>query len=179
VKCSFTFQNLTDAAELDRVKAMVQSRAEGNVVEVTSGEGGTVTMSFMLPDVTAAPAVIEELKYRVSGDGSKLLVFEESARQVASTFRTVAIKGAVKVTLNFTISPGAKLFYSAAAGQEAEVAADRIGAQGNVTMDVAIARGQDFVYARTVLGEVEKCIKVDIFDSSVSTISRAEYDAHK
>jgi hypothetical protein len=178
VKCSFVFKNLTDAAEVDRVKKAIQAKADGGAVEVTTGEAGMVTMAFTLADVTALPKLAEQLKYKTS-DSGKALAFEESGRQVSTSFRTVAISGSVKVTLQFTISPGAKLFYSGKPGEETEVPADKIDASGNVKLDAPIARGQGFVYARTVLGAVEKCIKVDIYDSSVTQISRAAYDAHQ
>jgi hypothetical protein len=53
-----------------------------------------------------------------------------------------------------------------------------IDATGNVTLPVTIAKGQEFVYARTVLGGVERCIKVDIFSGETVEITKAAYLAH-
>jgi hypothetical protein len=122
---------------------------------------------------------VEALKYKATASGGKVLAYEESGRQISSAFRTVAIKGTVKVTVTFAVTPGARLFYSPVAGEETEVPAEKIAADGKVSLDVSIARGQEAVYGRTVLGEVEKCIKIDIYTGEVTEITRAEYDSHK
>jgi hypothetical protein len=179
VKCVLGFANIGDAAEIERIKGVIAPLAVDNAVAVEAAADGFSAMTFTLADVSAYPALVEALKYKTAADGTKTLVFEESGRQISSAFRTVAIRGQVKMTVTFSVTPGAKLFYSPAAGQETEVPADQIAADGKVTMDVSIARGQEAVYGRTVLGEVEKCIKIDIYSGDVMQIARAEYDAHK
>jgi len=84
----------------------------------------------------------------------------------------------VTVSVSFSVAPGAKLFYSPAPGTEEEVPAEKIDADGKVSLQVSIVKGQEFIYARTVLGEVEKCIKIDIFSGEAADVSRAQYDTH-
>ena len=179
VDCMLEFANLTNVAEQDRVKAtIVEVAVDGRVTVVPCDAPGSIGMAFTLADVTALPALVESIKYRLTDDGGKALVFEESGRMVTSKFRTAAITGTVSVSVSFCIAPGADLFYSAAPGEETQVAAGKIDRDGNVTLQVAIARGQEFIYARTVLGEIEKCIKIDIFTGESVEISRAQYEEH-
>ena len=182
VKCTFVFRNLTEAAELERVKGLIALQAVGgaDAVEVTADEGeDIVRISFVLPGVAAVPKFIENLKHKAGPDGATALAFEESGRQLSTEFRTVALRGSVKVSVKFAVTPGAQLYYSPSPGQETQVPADKISEAGEVTLDVAIARGQESIYARTVLGELEKCIKIDIFTGATVEIAKADYDARK
>ncbi|MCE5218598.1 hypothetical protein LLH03_16370 [bacterium] len=148
-------------------------------VEVTKQEDGGVAMSFTLEDVSKFPALVEALRYRATPDGGKQLVYEELGRQVSASFRTATLSGAVKMSITFMVTPGAQLFVSPKAGEEQQVAQDKIAADGTVAMDVPIVRGQESVYARTVLGEVEKCIKIDLFTGAITEVTKANYQAQK
>ena len=85
----------------------------------------------------------------------------------------------MKINVTFMIAPGASLFYSPAPGAETSVPAESIDETGKVTLEASIARGQEFVYGRTVLGEIERCIKIDIYTGEVAEISKAAYEAHQ
>ncbi len=177
-KCTLVFVNL-DQAEHERVKGLIAAKAVDGAVEETTAQDGMVTMTFTLADITLLPALAQDVRYRTAEDGTKTLVFEEAGREFASSFRAAKISGAIKVSVTFSVAPGATLYYSPKAGEEVELPADVIDDQGKVDMDVAIVRGQEFIYARTVLGEVERCVKIDIFTAAATDVTRAAYDAHQ
>ena len=178
VTCSFSFTNL-GAADLERAKEIVAAASVGGSVDVSMAEDGAVTLIFVLPDVTAVPKVAHDLRFKAGADGTQTMVFEEEGRTVSSSFRTARITGSVKINVTFMIAPGASLFYSPAPGAETSVPAESIDETGKVTLEASIARGQEFVYGRTVLGEIERCIKIDIYTGEVAEISKAAYEAHQ
>ena len=149
----------------------------GEVQETTAADGA-FSLAATLADAASYAAVVDALQFRAEADGSRRQVFQLADKELRSSFTTVQIKGTVKVTVTFTVTPGATLFHSAAPGQETQVDAALIDATGNVTLPVTITKGQEFVYARTVLGGVERCIKVDIFSGETVEVTKAAYLAH-
>ena len=158
------------------MQEVIVGQSLDGVVETAEAEGGGVTMTFTLPDVTLLPKLAHDLSYKADGT---TLIFQEEGRSVASTFRTARISGSIKITVTFNIAPAAALFYSPAPGEEVAVPAESVDETGKVTLDVSINRGQEFVYGRTVLGEIERCIKIDIYTGEVAEIAKDAYEAHQ
>lgn len=80
------------------------------------------------------------------------------------------------MVVKFSVKPGSKLFYRFEGGSEID-ATPQVDPNGEVALKLQIRKGQkeEYIFARTVLDEVSRHIKINIFSQSVTDIDKAEY----
>jgi hypothetical protein len=175
--CELAFSGLTAAAETARVRELVAAQAVGGEVTVSTDAAGQVVMSFTLSDLSALPALSEAIRTRAGATPQP--AFEELSRKLSVSFRTASLHGAVTMTVHFTVTPGSQLFVSLSPGAEAQVDPANLSAAGDATVTVQLPRGERSVYARSVLGAVEKCICLDVLTGDATDITREQYQTHQ
>jgi hypothetical protein len=175
---SLQFRGLSELKEHDavqtRITIVLKRYGAGNV---QWPGGDTVTFDHLGTNVI--PQLLDDLKYRPDSgvSGGKVLVHElvEFGCRVEGAYRTGDIRAGIETTLSFKVTQGARLFYVPAPGQKEEEVT--VGADGAVSFEIRIARGQDAIYARTELGEVKKYIRVDVYTGAVTDVTEDEYRA--
>lgn len=185
IRCEFIFQN-TEREDADRIAAILERyRLEGMELYMSVGDDSiycelTVprleTINKMHNDLRRLPQL--RMLGPLAGRDAPEIVFAESDAVLKMTYRAVMLEGGIQMTLKLKITPGAQLFYAAEGDREQEVSPLFIEDDGSVSMPIVVQEGQSFVYGRTVLGDIVKCIRIYIYTGDTKEIPLEEYARH-
>lgn len=185
IRCEFTFQS-TEREDADRIAEILERyRMEGMELYMSVGND-SIYCELTVPTLETIIKMHSELRrlpqLRMLGplrgyDGGEI-VFAENDPVLRMTYRAVLLEGGLQMTLKLKITPGAQLFYAADGDREQEVSPLFIDDDGSVSMPIAITEGQRFIYGRTVLGNIVKCIRIYIYTGDTQEIPLEEYSMH-
>jgi hypothetical protein len=195
IHCSLTFKDLTRPEEqewvasilkangvdmesdgqgvaevIDRARKVVSSASTGE----KSAQTGSRVFSFTVNDPATLVAIHRALMAGRPGGPQPL--FDAGEPTFAMTYATARLQGTLDVTLHFDVSPDAELFVKEPGGEEQSAGTSIDHTTGHVDLPAQIHRGQDFLYARTTRGAVQRYLKIDIYSGETSDIDRATYD---
>ncbi len=185
IRCEYIFRN-TEKEDADRLEQLIeQYRMEDFRVFMDVGDD-SIYCEFTVPslndihrmhnEIRALPQ-LREVRYdgATVSDANRQIVFEEYDPVLRMEYRTVRLEGGLTMMVKFKISPGSRLFYAAEGEYEEEVPDLHIDKYGNVEFPVTAKEGQRYIYGRTVLGGVTKCIRIYIFTGETDEIPLDEY----
>lgn len=177
-KCKLHFANVDRPEERERVYKIVRSYA---VSDTLTPKDVPTTPTFDLEFYVTRLAVLDEIHPQVlfSTAGGTTAdpvrqVFNPRDPQFAINYDTINIGATIEVIVNFTVTPGAKLFYKPQGGGEKDITKE-VGPAGKVALRTTIAKGQEFLFARSVSGNVSRYVKINVFTQQVQEIQQAEY----
>jgi hypothetical protein len=185
IRCEYTFHN-TVREDADRIQRVAERyRLEDYPVYIEVGDD-SVYCEFTVYSLAEIQRMHDEFRYLPQlrqakyvpdqpGQATQKLAFEELNPVLKLEYHTAQLEAGLTMTVSFKISPGAKLFFAAEGDREAEVHEDFIDKNGNVELPIAIEEGQKYIYGRTILGNITKCIRVNIYTGETQEVSLDEY----
>ena len=179
--CTYRFYNAVDEKELSLIAQTVRQHASDGRVQESSGsdsQGRFHEYRFAVASVAEIEKLDSVLPFRgghAGQDGSAVLLYEQFDTQYFTRYRTVTITGSVEIVVRFRITPGASLYYSIGPGKEIPVPQSSVDASGRVALRVRIPRSQQFVYGRSVLGGVQRYLRINVETGQAEEIGRAAY----
>jgi hypothetical protein len=188
IRCEFTFFK-TEPEDADRIAAIVERYRLENFSFFQSVGEDSIYCEFTVASLAEIDQVHSELRHLpekravryaapVGGVESSDLVFAQFDPVLTITYRAALLEGGMLMQVQFRITPGARLFYAAEGEYEEEVGEIFVDKDGFVKLPVAVKPGQMFVYGRTVLADVIKCIRIYIYTGETQEISPEEYRQH-
>lgn len=181
VTCKYTFSS-TEREDADRIASVIERYRLDDYPFYMEVGTDSIYCEFTLGNLEEIDLMHGELKllprFRSSADRYRsggTLIFAEQDPTLSVQYRAVQLEGGLQMTLRFSITPGARLFYAAEGDFETEVDDIHIDENGTVKMPIAVREGQRYIYGRTVLGDVMKCIRIYIFTGETEEISLSEY----
>jgi hypothetical protein len=181
IACIYRFYNVQDEQELRPVAQTIRDHAKNEHVLESTGrddKGMYRQYSFAITSADKIAELSATLPFRattVDGKTVAKLVYEELDARFQTHFRTVTITGTVEVLVRFRITPKASLFYSVEPGKEVSVPQAQVAPDGGVTLSVRVPRTQQFVYGRSVLGQVERFLRINVETGQAEEIERGAY----
>jgi len=185
IRCEFIFQS-TEREDADRIAAILEKyRMEGMELYMSVGND-SIFCELTVPTLERINKMHSELRRLpqlrmlgpLRGSGGGEIIFAEYDPVLRMTYRAVLLEGGLQMTLKLKITPGAQLFYAAEGDREQEVASLFIDDDGVVSMPIAVTEEQRFIYGRTVLGNIVKCIRIYIYTGDTEEIPLEEYSRH-
>ncbi len=182
IKCRYRFYNIEDQEYIKFIRQTLRYNARNGAVDnETTGQderGKFTEFSLVVRGVRKLAdlsAVLPFQKRKVGDAESVSIVFEEFDPQYSTNFRTVSITGSLRILVRFRITPKATLYYSVQPDRELLVPENQIDKDGNVELQVQIPRTQEYVYARTVMGTVERYLRINVETGRAEEIQRELY----
>jgi hypothetical protein len=169
-------------SERQRLESVLRSygaAVDGWTDETTATiDGRTVKgrqLVFRRLDPSVIPHLVNELEFKPDPEapGGRLRMHEFLSCTLDGFLQTASISAGIETIVSFRVTQGARLFYVPGPNdpeQEVTVAPD-----GSVRFKIRLLKGQEFIYARTELGEVKRFIKVGLFTEQVSEVAEDEY----
>lgn len=179
IACEFAFEDLS-SEQLEVVKATIQSFSKGGRVQQEGGPGlfssqDHVKYSFTVEGGLLRVAELDSaISYKVSNGQATNLLYDQLDSRFTTRYRTARLSGTVETIVRFQVAEGAKLYYSLEPGTEIPVPDNQI-VSGNVELMVRLPRTEQYVYARTVLGRVEKFLRIDVSTGEAEAIDSRAY----
>jgi hypothetical protein len=176
VLCQYTFRGVEPQIERDRIFNLVKQSARPGTLQPAEPP---TTVDFQLSFIIGRLSAIDQMH-------SPLLFASSSARAPSQqvfnahhptffmTYETVTLGARIEVLVNFTITPGAQLFFKTEGEPERDITSS-VGPNGAVQIKTAIRKGQEFIYARTVSENVVRYIRINVYTQQAQVISRGEY----
>ncbi len=188
IRCEYTFLN-TERQDADRIASVIERYRMEDFAFFISVGSDSIYCEFTVAHLSDVDMLHRELKhlpelrqgpFRVMDATSRgePLVFAESDPVMKLTYRTARLEAGLQMLLRFRISPGARLFYAAEGEYEEEVDEIFIGDDGMVSLSVSVKENQRFIYGRTAVDQLIKCIRINIYTSETEEISLEEYRMH-
>lgn len=188
IRCEFTFFK-TEPEDADRIAAIVERYRLEDFSFFQSVGDDSIYCEFTVASLADIEQVHSELRHLpekravrysapLGGVDNSDLVFAQFDPVLSITYRAALLEGGMLTQVQFRITPGARLFYAAEGDYEEEVGEIFIDDDGFVKLPVSVQPGQLFVYGRTVLGSVTKCIRIYIYTGETEKISLEEYRQH-
>ena len=185
IRCEYTFLN-TAREDADRIAKVVERyRMEDFSFFIDVGDD-SIYCEFTVAGASDIDRVHKELRHlpqlrqeRYAGSSINApagsIVFDEIDPVVKMTYRAARLEAGFQMLARFRISPGARLYYAAEGDYEEEVGEIFIDENGVVSLPISVKENQKFVFGRTVLGKVVKCIRIYIYTGETEEIPLDEY----
>jgi len=187
IQVDMTFRNVETPAERERIERIIAGEARDGRARCEQ-EGTNLRCRFQVADLEALERLHPLLIYPGGAGPSRTFpnpfrspprrerLYNDDRPAFSVVYETAELDAELEITVRFRITPGADLYFIS--GGEPERQADLPeDHDGGVSLRVRLAQGQRHIYGRTVLGGVERFIRVDVFSQSVERISRSEYPA--
>ena len=185
IQVDMTFRNVETPTERARIEQAIAREARNGRFEAEQ-EGTDLRMRFEVLSLDALERLHPVLifpggpprrtrianPFRSAHDPERR--YNDDRPSFSVVYETARLDAALEIIVRFRITPGAELFYvtSGRGEQKADLPENH---DGNIRLRTRIAPGQRAIYGRTVLGGVERFIRVDVFTQEVQRISRSEY----
>ncbi len=183
VKCHYSFAYIDRKEEQDRVlKLVTQYAVPGTVaVEPPSSYAAKRSpngfdVSFQITNLANLNDLHEKLLFPegASRGGKDSQAFNAHDPELFYAYDSVTLGGQVDMVVNFQVTPGARLLYKPQGQPERDIT-DRVAADGSVNLATNLHKDETYIYARTIAGNVERFIRINIFTRQVESISRDQY----
>ncbi len=175
ISCRYFFNDIDRAEDQNRIDKSIRSIAKGLVIRT-----GTITnpeYQFFVENLRS----LDEIHPKILFKKTSKMSIEEQQQTLDSknarfeiTYYSTDITASIKVLLSFRIKPGSQLFYKDQGGSEVDITSN-VNSSGEVTLRTKIKKGQEFIFARTVLNKVSRFIKIDVYTQLVTDIDEIEY----
>jgi hypothetical protein len=182
-QCELEFANVHQKAERDRIRQVLLAYAKkGTLQELSPLDQPTFKVAFQIDRLHELDDLHTELVYPLNdptrstaahGNGAER-AFNNSQQKFTMRYDTIQLGGGLAVIVRFTVTPGTRLFYIPASGKEEEIS-KLVTANGTVELPTTIGRGQDYIYARTVAGQVKRYIRINVYTQAVEELSASAY----
>ena len=172
VNCRFKFRHADTEAMQDRIQRLISEYAKGKVEK--SGFAANAEYLFAVENVNAARELHRKLMFETATGGATVQVFNAEIN-LEIDYAALNLEAILELTARFRVSPGAQLFVRNLDRTEHDVT-ELVTGNGFVTVPVKLYKGQDYLYARTCSGKVEKFMKIDIYSQDVRYITKEEYE---
>lgn len=175
IPCTYRFKMLSRPTDQERVERAIRAVAAGPVAK-----SGTVTYPeyrFHVARLADLDRLHPELLFDNPGAllaANRRQTLNLRAAGVDFTFDSTDVSASAAITVTFHVKPGSRLYYKHPGGVESDITA-KVDKQGKVTLPTSIKEGQKFIYARAVKDNVNRYIRINIFNNDVQDISRSEY----
>jgi hypothetical protein len=180
--CTYRFYDVTDNAEVNRLRSAIQAQAKDGRVAESSGSdpsGQFREYQFTLASLDDTAKLDSALRAKAVEAGDQAptaLLYEQFDARFAASYRTVTLTASLESVVRFKITPGASLFYSLGAGQEVAVPKDQVDSAGKVALALRIPRGQRYLYARSAVGDVQRYLRINCETGQIEEVDRAAYE---
>lgn len=174
ISCQYSFADITREEDQRRIDEAISSVALEDVTK--TGTDSSPTYSFTVKKFASLDKIHPQILYKNPTAKPRNLRQTVTARNpnFTITYESADISASIEVIVRFSIKPGAHLFFKDEGGTEKDITS-QVGPDGKVTLQTKIKRGQKYIFARTVLDEVTRYIKIDINSQKVSDIDRKDY----
>jgi hypothetical protein len=169
IHCTYQFQNVGSDEELERIETLIEHASSSDIT--IGGSDKDTTYTFFVENLEDIDAIHSEILYD-DDEGDRLYNVVDPAFRI--TYQSIEISAALEVTVRFRVTPGAELYYISEDQPEIDIT-QLVDPRGNVALSTSIEQGQQYIYARTVVGDVEKYIMIDIFSREVQEIDESDY----
>ena len=174
--CHYRFSDIKRTEDQLRIDAAIHSVAAGPVVK--SGTPAYPDYRFTVVRKADLDRIEPTLLYRQPTGwfwSEPLQTLNPRPPTYEALYESTDIAAALEVIVRFTVKPGSRLLYRDDTGREVDIT-PRVDASGKVTLRTRIAKGQPFIYARTVKDSVSRYIKIDVHSQQVSDTTAREYE---
>ena len=175
ISCQYTFIDIDRLEDQERIDNAIRSVAKGTVVKLgtqTSPIYGFTVASFSDLDKIHPQILYKNSSFSEEANLNQTLNIRSKEFKVS--YDSTDISASMEVILRFSVKPGSELFYKDQEGDEINIT-DKVDPWGNVEFNTKIGKGREYISARTVLGNVTRYIKIDIFTQVVSDIDPERY----
>jgi hypothetical protein len=176
ISCEYSFTNIQRKEDQKRVDDAIRSIAVGGTVN-KSGPVSDPVYRFRVARFSQLQDIHGKLLFQNPSAGKESergQVLNPRTPEFSMKFDSTDIAASIDVILKFTINQGSQLFYKDQGGSEKNITS-MVDSRGRVTLPTKIKRGQEYIFARTVLDNVTRYIKIDVFSQQVTDITKAEY----
>ncbi|OVE73708.1 hypothetical protein BVX93_01010 [bacterium B13(2017)] len=178
IACVFRFFNIQSNDELKNIESTIKQYASYNEVEKIMGreaQGEFTEYSFNVNSYNTIKLLREELPYKNNNPNSKKLIYQEFSPKFITNFQTVTLEASMEITINFKISAGSELYYCIDPYKEISVPEENIDPLGNVSLPIQIVRDQKYIYAKSILAQVERYLRIDVETGQTEEIDKKIY----
>jgi hypothetical protein len=174
IQCHYRFRNVEREQDRERIAKVIASAAKGDVRK--GGSDMHPEYFFTVKNLDVLDRMHPKIVYdNPTAEPHELnRVFNYREPQFSILYETIDIKATIRVIVTFRITPGARLFYKPQGRGEKDIT-DLVGEDGTVTLETQIGRGQEYIYGRTLSGEVQRFIKINVYTQKVTDIDESEY----
>jgi hypothetical protein len=175
IACRYQFQDVDREEDQNRVDAAIRSVAIGAVSK--TGPTTAPEYRFTVARLKDLDKIHPQILYKNSKaqDPSELRqTLNARGPKFAITYDSTDISASIEVIVSFNVKPGSQLFYKDQGGSEIDVT-PQVDSSGNVTLRTKIQKGQEYIFARTVLDAVTRFIRIDVYSQRVTDIDKKEY----
>jgi hypothetical protein len=177
IGCRYMFSGLDNKSERARVEGLIRKYAKPGSLLVSADQVSTAPVyTFVVDRLAMLTELHAELVYGQSSGRSRPddQLLNPRSPVFHIHYDSAHLGAALEVIVHFRVTPGAQLFYKPQAEQEQEITS-KITASGDVTLRTSIEKGHDYIYARSVSGNVNKYIRINVYSQEVREISKSEY----
>lgn len=174
INCQYSFADITREEDQIRIDRAINSVAQEDVTK--TGSDSSPTYNFTVKKLASLDKIHPKILYKNPTARQKNLCQTVNARvpSFSITYESTDIEASLEVIVRFNIKPGAQLFFKDEGGAEKDITS-LVSPDGRVTLQTKINQGQKYIFARTVLDEVSRYIKIDVNTQKVSNIDKKDY----
>jgi hypothetical protein len=174
ISCRYSFLDMDREEDQLRIDDAIRSVALEDVTKM--GTDSSPTYSFTVKKLASLDKIHPRILYKNPTAKPKNLCQTLNARNpnFTITYESTDISASIEVIVRFDIKPGAQLFFKDEGGVEKDITS-QVGPDGKVTLQTKINQGQEYIFARTVLDEVTRYIKINVYSQKVSDIDKSKY----
>lgn len=173
VTCRFKFRHADSEAVQGHIQRVIGEYAKGKIEK--SGLPANTEYLFSVENMQAAQELHRKLMFETSEVGSATVQVFNAEINLEIDYTALNLEATLELTARFKVTPGAQLFLRNPDRTERDVT-ELVTGNGFVTVPVKLYKGQDYLYARTRSGKVEKFMKIDVYSQDVRYITKDEYD---
>jgi hypothetical protein len=174
IHCQVTVVGVQSAQEWARIERIIRASAVSSSLHPTSAPDSSGRQyQFAVKRLADLDAIHAQILYDPNGDPQRQL-FNPTNASFSIHYDTVNLGGGVEVIVHFKVTPGARLFYKPEGDSETDIT-PAVSPSGDVALKTNIHKGQQYIYARTVAGQVQRFIRIDVYTQSVQEIPGSQY----
>ncbi len=177
IRCQLSFSSVDRPADRKRIGELLARYAVPGSLNPPAAavpQSSDFVYTMSVPRLGVLDDIHAQLLMDSSTSADARQVFNSREPAFKINFDAAAIAGEMQVILRLRTTPGAKLFYKPQDAAEQDLTS-KVQPTGLVEFRTNIHRGQDFIYARTVSGQVERFIRINVFSQQVEEIDPRQY----
>ncbi|MBL0702246.1 MAG: hypothetical protein JJV91_02060 [Desulfosarcina sp.] len=177
ISCRYQFRDIDREEDQKRVEKAVRSVAKGEVVK--TGKNTDPKYQFTVAKLKDLGRIHPRILYKnPTAQKPSELRQTLNARnpRFDITYDSTDISASMDIIITFSVKPSSQLFYKDQGGSEIDITS-RVDRYGEIILKTKIKKGQEFIFARTVLDNVIRYIKINIYNQIVTDIDQTVYDS--